>query len=87
MLDLKLHGCFSGFCDTFDFFWAIVPNQEKNSLEYLVWHIMEISYNAQDALEDSKVLQRLTVLPQHVVDVYFLNHTFDVSSTYDILSL
>ena len=48
---------------------------------------MEISYNAQDAMEDSKVLQRLTVLPQHVVD--YLNHTFNVhvSSTCDILSL
>ena len=87
VLDVKLHECFSGFCDTLDFFRVILPNQEKFSLEYLVSHILKISYSAHDALEDSKVLQRLTELPEHVVDVHYLNHTFDVSSTCDILSL
>ena len=38
MLWTKLHECFSGFCDTLDFFRAILPNQEKFSLEYLVSH-------------------------------------------------
>mgnify|MGYP003690596629 CR=1 FL=1 len=87
VLDVKLHECFSGFCDTLDFLRVILPNQEKFSLEYLVSHILKISYSAHDALEDSKVLQRLTEFPEHVVDVHYLNHTFDVSSTCDILSL
>ena len=70
VLDVKLHECFSGFCYTLDFFRAILPNQEKNSHEYLVSHILNISYNAREAPEDSKVLQRLTELHQHVVDVH-----------------
>ena len=38
VLDVKLHECFSGFCDTLYFFRAVHPNQEKFSLEYLVSH-------------------------------------------------
>ena len=32
VLDVKLHACFSGFCDTWDFYRAILPHQDKFNL-------------------------------------------------------
>lgn len=55
-------------------------------LENLVTHVLKISYNAYDALEDSKVLQRLTELPQHAIKEHYLIHSFDATSTFKIVS-
>lgn len=84
---VKLHERFRGFCDTLEFFRAILPFSERFSLEYLVTHVLKISYNAHDALEDSKVLQRLTELPQHAIEEHYLNYSFDATSTFKIVSL
>lgn len=84
---VKLHERFRGFCDTLEFFRVILPFSERFSLEYLVTHVLKISYNAHDALEDSKVLQRLTELPQHAIEEHYLNYSFDATSTFKIVSL
>jgi DNA polymerase III alpha subunit (gram-positive type) len=84
---VQLDECFGGFCDTLEFFRATIPFLEKFSLQCLVSNVLNISYTAHDALEDSKVLQRLTELPQHAVEDYYLKYTFDISSTCDIVSL
>lgn len=52
---VKLHERFRGFCDTLELFREILLFSERFSLEYLVTHVLKISYNAHDALEDSKV--------------------------------
>jgi hypothetical protein len=70
-----------------EFFRATVSFHEKFSLQYSVSNVLNISYTAHDALEDSKVLQRLTELPQHAVEDNVLKYTFDISSTCAILSL
>lgn len=51
---VKLHERFRGFCNILELFRAIFFS-ERFSLEYLVTHVLKISYNAHDALEDSKV--------------------------------
>ena len=55
VLSVNCMNVFQDVCDTLDFFRAILPNQEKICLEYLVSHIVKISYSVHDALEDFKV--------------------------------
>ena len=54
-----------------DFVRAVLPIHDKVSPEYLVLYVLKKLYNFHDALEDFKVLQSLTELPQHVVDAHF----------------
>lgn len=75
------------FVTQWKFFRAILPFFGRIYLEYLVTHVFQISYNAYDALEDSKVLQRLTELPQHAIKEHYLIHSFDATSTFKIVSL
>lgn len=82
---VKLHERFRGFCDTLEFFRAILSFSERFSLENLVTHVLKISYNAHDALEDSNVLRRLTELPQHAIEEHYLNHSFDATGIFNIV--
>lgn len=51
----KLHERLRGFCDLLELLRTILPFSEIFSFKYLVTHVLKISYNAHDALEDSKV--------------------------------
>ncbi|XP_037539016.1 DNA polymerase III PolC-type-like [Nematolebias whitei] len=49
----------SGFLDTFLLSKHLYPRLSRHSQEYMVQHFLRMSYNAHNALEDARMLQKL----------------------------
>ena len=75
-----LSECISGFCDTLPMLKEHISTKTASfSLETPVRNILGCTYNAHDAVEDCKYLQKLIEHSSICIDAYYLNYSFTTS--------